>query len=116
MKSAWTFVLDQRGEPKPESDWMTWAFWFGSSHKARCVACKRRGFLVVSTVFLGLNYGWNNRRPILWETAVFDRDGVIHLERCGGNREQAEAMHAEVCRNFLPARRKASKQTLTKKP
>jgi hypothetical protein len=52
----------------------------------------------VSTVFLGLDYSFEHhgRGPILWETMVFGGPLDEEMDRCGGTREQAEAMHAAM--------------------
>jgi hypothetical protein len=57
------------------------------------------GDIFVSTVFLAID---NADVPRLWETMAFrmGRDGEMHeleCERCAGNREQAQAMHEEMC-------------------
>ena len=56
---------------------------------------------VVSTVFLGLDYSHFGKPPIVWETAVFTngRDG-LWFDRCSGSREQAYAMHENMCRKI----------------
>jgi hypothetical protein len=52
----------------------------------------------VSTVFLGIDHGWGSKIPILWETMVLRGKLADQTNRCGGGREQAEAMHAEMCK------------------
>ena len=52
----------------------------------------------VSTVFLGLDHGFNNEEPILFETMVFppNRDwSEIYCNRCS-TWEEAEEMHKET--------------------
>jgi hypothetical protein len=52
----------------------------------------------VSTIFLALDHRYGDGPPILWETMVFGGPEEIdhYQQRCGGNVEQAQAMHMEV--------------------
>lgn len=88
------YILDERGEPKPEPDLMKWARWFETAN--RHVGNEWVEESRVSTVFLGLDHGFTSDCPILWETMVFNGPLNFYQRRCGGNREQAEAMHQEV--------------------
>lgn len=54
----------------------------------------------VSTVFLGLNHGWGDGPPLLFETMVFDGPCDGDQERCS-TWEQAEAQHASVVARVL---------------
>jgi hypothetical protein len=65
------YILDARGEPVEEPDFMKWALWMNEHDPL--VARVRIGQAEVSTVFLGLNHGFMDREglPILWETMVF---------------------------------------------
>jgi hypothetical protein len=101
------YILDEHGEPKAEPDMLAWARWFQASFMARVV---KQDLLsdgsVVSTVFLGLDHQFGSGPPILWETYHFSKlpDGnVLHGDRCGGSREQAEAMHARMVANIQAA-------------
>lgn len=69
------YILDERGEPKPEPDLITWAKWFEADERR---VVRRNQFYVddneitVSTVFLGLDHGWRpGAPPVLWETMIF---------------------------------------------
>lgn len=91
------YVLDERGEPKLCQDLHTWAHWYEKAFKERAVQVALTFMggkkIRVSTVFLSLDHGFNST-PILWETAVFgDKRFVENMDRCGGSREQALAMH-----------------------
>lgn len=90
------FILDDNGVPRPCRDLIKWARWFEKSQEIRRVADIMVGQKRISTVFLGLNHGFESRVPILWETMVFENDESIDCHRCSGTREQAEAMHACV--------------------
>jgi hypothetical protein len=89
------YILDENGKPVPCNDLMKWGLFFRDSEK-RIVKQERIGSYHVSTVFLGLDHSWGQGPPILWETMVFeDNKGAMdqEMDRCSGNREQAEAMH-----------------------
>jgi len=88
------YTLNEKGTPVHEPDLITWARWLVSAD--RKVANETIGEAEVSTVFLGTDHNWGYGPPILWETMVFG--GLLDQERyqCSGNREQAEAMHAEI--------------------
>ena len=89
------YKLDAQGEPIPEPDLMTWAEWIETAD--RQVARDRIGNVEVSTVFLGLDHNYSGRGdPILWETMVFGGPMNYDMTRCGGSREQAEAMHQKM--------------------
>ena len=89
------YKLDARGEPIPEPDLRKWAEWCETAD--RRVAKDYIGSAEVSTVFLGLDHNFSDRgNPILWETMVFGGPMNGEMHRCGGSREQAEAMHHRV--------------------
>ena len=90
------FILNDKGEPIPESDLIKWGMWFHESRNQRIVAKDIIGESNVSTVFLGLDHSWGDGPPVLWETMVFG--GLLDQEqdRCSGSREQAEAMHQRM--------------------
>jgi hypothetical protein len=67
------YILDHMGIPVEEPDLMTWAIWFEKNRDKRIIARSYVGPCLVSTVFLGLDHGWSNRVPILFETMVFDK-------------------------------------------
>ena len=103
------YVLDESGEsPVRCDDVGAWAEWYQTFSRRRV----GRTFLgdskvCVSTIFLGIDHGFGvdtDRRPVLWETMVFAikengeiGEAALECERCNGNREQAQAMHAEIC-------------------
>jgi len=100
----WTmhWILDAKGEKPVAVDLMTWAKWFEKGSN-RIVAKENLGRYLVSTVFLGIDHNFSPQGPpIIWETMVFDTHKKEHkwievdCERCGGNREQAEAMHQRM--------------------
>lgn len=97
-KRAKFYILNKRGEPVP-SELFAAAKWFEESGDAKVVCKTRIGRSTVSTVFLWFDHGMGyDEVPILWETMVFSDDKSLDgiQERCGGSREQAEAMHERV--------------------
>ena len=51
---------------------IAWAVWFEEHHKERIVAQEQVGNVLVSTVFLGIDHEWDNRRPpLIFETIAF---------------------------------------------
>jgi hypothetical protein len=98
------YILDQdRERPVPCPDLMTWARWWAAADQRgiRKVGATQVGDVMVSTVFLGLDHRFGFGAPLLWETMSFSSDGEsLDCWRCGGNREQAEAQHAEVVASY----------------
>ena len=95
------YVLNERGEAVPETDLMKWALWFQSGN--RIVKKEQIGDSKVSTVFLGLNHSHNDSELLIWETMVFGGKLDREMDRCGGTREQAEAMHEKMVRRVKNA-------------
>lgn len=92
------YILNEHGQPVPEPDLLTWGLWF-EEHANRIVAQEWVENVKISTVFLGLDHNWFGKEPVLWETMTFSNNASFNHEvscRCGGNREQAEAMHRTV--------------------
>ena len=109
------YILNEHGEPKQEPDFLKWGMWMADAKRDVSFDSEVGGY-AVSTVFLGIDQSGGVGIPLLWETMVFG-DGDLNLaqDRCGGSREQAEAMHAamvqRVCRHTnteLPAMTKSS--------
>lgn len=97
------YILDEKGRPVPEPDLINWARWM-EAHD-RHVAKYIFGEVIVSTVFLGSDHGSGfTGTPILWETMVFNGPLSHEQDRCSGNREQAEAMHAAMVKRVKEAK------------
>jgi hypothetical protein len=88
------YVLNEQGEPQPESDIVAWGQCFHS--KNRILKQETIGESWISTVFLGIDHNWGEGPPVLWETMVFGGALDQEQDRCSGSREQAEAMHARM--------------------
>lgn len=87
------YILNDQGLPVPEPDVLKWAQWFdGDDH--RLVKQTKIGRVSVSTVFLGIDHGWDNEEPILWETMVF---GGIHDQSQWRYSSREAAVLEHVC-------------------
>lgn len=96
------YILDDRGEPKSMGrgveNCLKWAEWLNANDEKLHVGDTWVGEARVYTVFLGLDYNWRAQGPpVFWETMIFNGPHNGECDRCAGGREQAEAMHAEVC-------------------
>lgn len=82
--------------PVPAVDLMTWAKWYEAAN--RTVAESNIGDHLVSTVFLGMDHGFGDGPPLLFETMVFKgaSNSDLWCERCS-TWEEAVAMHERVC-------------------
>ena len=84
------------GQPVPEPDIIRWSQWYQTTtDRQLCNDVIAEG-IRVSTVFLGLDHNWGAGPPVLWEIMVFGGPMNEECDRCSGNREQAEAMHARM--------------------
>lgn len=90
----------KNGKPV-RANFLTWAKWFEG--KERIIKQEMVGRYFVSTVFLGIDHNFGTEgAPILWETMAFVMRGNKrdcsgeYMDRCSGNLEQAEAMHARM--------------------
>jgi hypothetical protein len=94
------YIQDEHGEPV-ETDLYTWAAWFENADN-RVIAHDRDESgtrdILVSTIFLGLDHGFGEGPPILWETMVLKDGGSdVYCERYT-SRADALAGHRAVCR------------------
>jgi hypothetical protein len=83
------------GQPVPEPDTRKWGTWMEKARQERVVSQTMVGDVKVSTVFLGLDHGWNEARPLIYETMVFGGPLDEEQERYS-TREEAEAGHAAM--------------------
>ena len=86
-----------------------WSDWYEHAGNDRIVKQETLpNGLFVSTVFLGLDYSYdeNNPKPILFETMVFGGSSQLHeerdSERCS-TWEEAEEMHRKMCEKHAQA-------------
>lgn len=92
------YILNDQGQPVP-STMAKSSVWLERYNEKRIVKQEWIENVQVSTIFLWIDHAWMGGPPVLWETMTFsnrknfDQDS----DRCGGNREQAEAMHERMC-------------------
>lgn len=66
----WKYVLNSLGEPVPCSDVLLWGAWFEQANRA--IAQEHVGPVAISTIFLGLDHGFDDDAPpILFESMIF---------------------------------------------
>ena len=111
------FILNGK-IPEACSDTLRWARWFEDVEKRR-IAQELVGDIWVSTVFLGIDHGWNKKTPILFETMCFtDKESADSLPF---NRyatwDEAMAGHATavmICRAVVNASSEQSDNLMTR--
>lgn len=94
MKATGKYILNEKGNPIEETDLIKWATWFETSGGKRIVKKEKVGDMLVSTVFLGIDYRFGEKLndPILYETMVFGGKHANETERYA-TREQASLGH-----------------------
>ena len=94
--SGWYELIGQT-PVKMEGDIIECALRFENMER-RVASTKVLGMCLVSTVFLGLDHGWNPSGPaVLFETMAFWRgEGGYEQTRCS-TWQEAEAQHARMC-------------------
>jgi hypothetical protein len=85
------YTLNPQGKPVHEPHPLKWVAWFSQTEPR--IARDEIQDAVVSTLFLGHAH---EEPPILWETMILGGQLDQVCDRCGGNQEQAEAMHARM--------------------
>ncbi len=75
------YVLTDNDNPVFEPDLAAWAVWFEAHLGRRIVAQTPVGDALVSTVFLGIDHGFGNRTPVLWESMIFGGPDEGYQER-----------------------------------
>lgn len=63
------YILDDQGN-SVEASLEAWGEFFGQSDK-RQLARDEVGDITISTVFLGIDHGFGDGPPVLWETIIF---------------------------------------------
>ena len=91
------YILEGK-RPVACNDLLQWATWLGSAD--RRVALNEYGDVCVSTVFLGIDYGWYKSRPMLFETKVFGGKYDRKIGRYSTWRE-AEIGHTKMCKKVF---------------
>lgn len=66
------YILDVDGNPVPCEDVVAWGEWMEDAERRVINSVHPKTGVRVSTVFLGIDHGWDDRKPpLLWETMVF---------------------------------------------
>jgi hypothetical protein len=89
------YYILKDGEPAQVKDVITWGHWFQNADDQRRIAVDEIGDVRISTVFLGLDHGWNGGPPILFETMIFGGDHDGYQERYATRTEALEG-HARA--------------------
>ena len=84
------YILEGK-EPKQIDSVLEWGRWF-NKNKKHVALTEITDKIKVSTVFLGLDYSFNDSVPILFETMIFGGKHNDYQERYA-TWEQAEAGH-----------------------
>ena len=87
------YILDKQGNPKKCNDLFMWE---RQAHTLKWrIARTQHDAFMVSTVFLGIDHGWGDGPPILFETMCFggplDQD-----QNRATTKEQAQVMHDDM--------------------
>ena len=90
------YILNEHGQPVLEPDLIKWAKWFQNSRNRRIVKQEHIGDAKILTVFLSVDHALGGEPPCLWETMVFGGPLNQEQDRCGGTRQDAEAMHIRM--------------------
>ena len=97
-------------QPILEPDLLKWALWFEESNRRvmtdiMYVMHKKRVMrIVISTVFLGLDMGWKQDAPLIFETMIFGGPMDGDLDRCD-TWDHAEGMHLQAVSEVTNAMR-----------
>ncbi len=81
-------------EPKEELDLHKWGKWFETADRHVAIDNLPNG-VTISTIFLGLDHGFDDGPPLLFETMIFGGDGDQDQWRYA-TWEEAEKGHAKA--------------------
>lgn len=100
------YILDENNQPKKTGmyeyyDWKESLPEETQTGMGVQIDRTERGGVSVSTVYLGLDHGWMQPAPVLWETMVFGGEHDRHCERWMSH-EDAVNGHKKVCEVYLP--------------
>lgn len=65
------YVLTKTGKVRQEKDLLKWAKFMSSGRQRLAYTDFPKHY--VSTIFLGLDYGFGEGKPVLWETMAFEK-------------------------------------------
>lgn len=89
------YILDGH-TPVPVEDILEWSKWCATAK--RHVGDTKVGDIRVSTVFLGINHGWGEGEPILFETMIFGSEKMKDYCERYATWEEAEDGHLRAVR------------------
>jgi hypothetical protein len=77
------YILGADGRTPVKATLREWGEWFQGDPQRRILSRSKIPGGYVSTVFLGLDHGWDGGPPVLWETLVFGgpEDGFMDRYR-----------------------------------
>jgi hypothetical protein len=92
------YILDDQNNPIKANDVLEWGKFFEQTGR-RQVARTNIGNVLISTVFLGIDHGWMENEPVLFETMIFNlpEEEDEYQTRCS-TWQQALEMHNEAVR------------------
>ena len=93
--SRW-YTYDENHKPVviPDDEFPAGLMWLTNERKR--VASTKHGDVRVSTVFLGLDHGFEGGPPVLWETMIFGGEHHDYQDRYT-SWEDAEVGHETAC-------------------
>ena len=95
------YILDECGQPQPCNDLLAWGRWMETATNRVISQIKLSNGVRVSTVFLGLNYAFDDAsEPLLYETMIFGGTHDQYQERYS-TRQAALAGHTHAVRIAL---------------
>ena len=82
-------------------DLLTWSQWFENADNKRIALDKLPNGKRASTVFLGIDHGWGEGPPLLFETMVFSKNSYedLDMERYS-TYEEAEKGHKKMVKKW----------------
>jgi len=84
------YKLDENNKPVKANDVHDYLEWSDGNPLAKPVAQEHIDTIFVSTVFLGLDHGWNGEIPLLWETMIFGGEHDQYQERYTSHEDALE--------------------------
>lgn len=104
MRGLGYYVLDDDGAPRPVENVLEWGKWFAENGERRVLLQThlraQGGDMAVSSVFLGIDHGFTEGEPVLWETMVFDSPDGNRYQRRFTDPKACLAYHALLLADF----------------
>lgn len=101
------FYILENKKVKEVNDCLEWGRWFQNNCNLRQIKREKIGGYLISTVFLGINYGLSKKRPLIFETIVFVENilfksglrNEVDVDRCSTYDEALE-MHERLVKKY----------------